>query len=165
MQVTSLSVTLEKRVSDSDYGSERAEAHIACELSFGEDPVLALGVLLDEARICVERELRKSVTREVRKRLNPPLRLCDECGDPLGDYDQYLHAGCAEAQKERHQRERAEAERSWRERSVAELTQGATPPEVVAVGRGNGGQAPTAVFQSAAAGAPAEDDDLEDLPL
>jgi len=161
MRVTAVSVTLEKRVNDGDYGGERAEAHLAADLEQGDDPVLVLSCLLDEARLRIEADLRKSINREVRKRMNPPLRLCDECGDPLDDFDQYLHKGCDEVQKERRKREREESERAWREKQVAELN-GTTPPDARAVGGGNGGRAPAAVFQSTAAGADADD---EDLPL
>jgi len=166
MRVTAVSVTLEKRVNDSDYGSERTEAHLAADLEATDDPMLVLGALLIEARTRVEADLRHSVNREVRRRMNPPLRLCNECGDPLGDEDSYLHKACDEAQKERRRRERAEQEAAWQAetaRAVAELN-GTTPPEAVAVGRGNGGSASAAADASGTA-ADVDDLDADEAPF
>jgi len=147
VRVTQISIELEKRVNDADYGSEKAIVGLTAALEPGDDPVLALSALQEQARGRVEQDLRRSVNLEVRRRMNPKPRLCGECQEPLPDDEtRYLHPACDQLQRERHQREREEREAHWRAEQARELL-GDTRPEADAVGDGSA----------------ADDDD--DLPL
>ena len=99
MRVTNLSITFEKRTNDGDYGSEKAEVHLAADLEHADDPETALRILQDLARAQVEGDLSRSANLRVRRALIRQVRTCNRCGDPLPDEENsYMHPACKEAE-------------------------------------------------------------------
>lgn len=99
MRVTNLAITFEKRTNDGDYGSEKAEVHLAADLEHTDDPETVLRNLQDLARAQVEADLSRSANLRVRRALIRQLRLCNRCGDPLPDEENsYMHPACREAE-------------------------------------------------------------------
>jgi len=92
-------VEFEKRVNDGDYGSEKATAQYVALIDDGEDPDDVVRQLVNRGRDRVIGELRSSETLAVRRRLNPPKRICGECGEELGDEDSYEHDACREKRR------------------------------------------------------------------
>jgi hypothetical protein len=118
MQPTEVSVSYEKRVNDGDYGSEKVEIRLTAALEQGDDPVLVLQVLQMQLRGRVEQDLRQSVNRAVRQRMNPRARLCSECRLELGDHEDYVHPVCDELRRAQRDRERAEREAEYARREL-----------------------------------------------
>jgi hypothetical protein len=127
VKVTSIGVTLEKRVGDNDYGSERAEVHLTAELSAADDYRDALSDLLVMAREHISADLMRSPTLVIRRKMANRPRLCDQCQQPLSDDEDYEHAPCGDARREREQRERAEREAKWAEERAERERQYARP--------------------------------------
>lgn len=96
MRVSQVTVDFEKRVNDGNYGSEKASAQYVVVLDDGDDPDEVVRQVIARARGQAIAELKDSETLSVRRALNPPKRICGECGEPLGDEDSYQHAICAE---------------------------------------------------------------------
>jgi hypothetical protein len=150
MRVTTLSVGLEMRRSNGDYGSDRSEVTLTAALDDGTNVEMALRMLLDLGRAAVESDLKRSPSLAVRRALITEYRTCNRCGERLDDAERgYLHPACKEAEdadrEARHQelkRQREEQERAW-----AESNANAEERELVGVT------------------AAADDDDDEDLPL
>jgi len=127
MRVTQISVELEKRVSDGDYGSERSQATLTAWIEPTEDSLECLDQLMAQARVQVEADLRASKNLKVRRAVNPERRLCSECKRPLADSEDYEHEACGEIRKERRareeeeRRERYRLEREERQRELEKL--------------------------------------------
>jgi hypothetical protein len=123
MRVTTLSVGLEMRRSNGDYGSDKAEVQLTAALEDGTNVEMALRMLLDLGRAAVESDLKRSPSLAVRRALITEYRTCNRCGERLDDGERgYLHPACKEAEdaerEERHQelkRQREEQERAWAE--------------------------------------------------
>jgi hypothetical protein len=104
VRVTNISVELEKRANDRDYGSERAVAQLAAALDPSDDPEMSLRILVDLARASVESDLKRSANLHVRRALIRQLRLCNRCGDPLPDEEEsYMHPACSDAERAERQ--------------------------------------------------------------
>jgi hypothetical protein len=127
MRVTTIGVTIEKKVSDGNYGNEGAEIHLTAELTATDDLEWALSMLLDQARARITSDLLRSPTLEVRRKMANRPRLCDQCQQPLSDDEDYEHAPCGDARREREQRERAEREAKWAEERAERERQYARP--------------------------------------
>jgi len=146
MRVTRISIALEQRLGDNDYGSERAQVEYTADLLASDDVIDCTTELLQFARGTIFHTLSESKTRAIRRKVNPAPRLCNECKQPLGDdNDGYYHEACENVMLERRKledqerRAKYEAERKEREaeyRREREL-----------------------------AGVGSDDDDDEDLPL
>jgi hypothetical protein len=128
MRVTTLSVGLEMRRSNGDYGSDKAEVQLTAALDDGTNVEMALRMLLDLGRVAVEADLKRSPSLAVRRALITEYRTCNRCGERLDDAERgYLHPACKEAEdaerearlaerEARHQelkRQREEQERAW----------------------------------------------------
>jgi len=109
MRVSQVMVEFEKRVNDGNYGSEKAAAQYVVVLDEGDDPDDVVRQVIARARGQAIAELKDSESLSVRRALNPPKRICGECGEPLGDGDSYQHEACAE--KIRAEREAVYARR------------------------------------------------------
>jgi hypothetical protein len=134
MRVTNISVELEKRVSDGDYGSERAQVRLDVVLDAHDEPSACLEALLYLGRHQAEADLKRSVNLNVRRALKPPPRLCSDCEQPLEDEDRtYLHRAC----DERRRAERAEQLARAREEHEA-LLNGTEGGELVPIGARDG---------------------------
>lgn len=72
MSATTVHVSLEKTISDNNYGHERAEASITYELEPGEDPVAVIAVLQGYCRQRVECDLGTSASPPIRRALVRP---------------------------------------------------------------------------------------------
>jgi len=99
MRVTQVMVEFERRVNDGDYGSEKATAQYVALVDEGEDPDEVVRQLVTRGRERVIGELKASETLAIRHRLNPPKRMCAECGDELGDDESYVHDACLNAHR------------------------------------------------------------------
>jgi len=121
MRVTRISIALEQRLGDNDYGSERAQVEYSAELGPEDDALDCTQKLLWQARVQLFHALTNSRTLAIRRKANPPERICAECKLPLGDDDDYRHPACEEAmlerrkQQEEERRAKYEAERKERE--------------------------------------------------
>jgi len=121
MRVTRITVALEQRLGDNDYGSERAQVEYSAELGAEDDALDCTQKLLWQARVQLLHTLTNSRTLAIRRKANPPERICAECKLPLGDDDDYRHPACEEAmlerrkQQEEERRAKYEAERKQRE--------------------------------------------------
>ena len=113
MKLVQISVEIEKRVGDSDYGSERAQLRLTADLDGDDDAAAATDELLRMARERVNADLRQSVTLTVRRKMSAKPRPCDVCKLPLSDDEEYEHAACTEVRHERERAERAEREARW----------------------------------------------------
>jgi hypothetical protein len=151
MRVTRISVALEQRLGDNDYGSERAQVEYSAELGADDDALDCMQKLLWQARVQLLLEVSNSRTLAIRRKANPPARLCAECKQPLGDEDDYRHPACEEAMLERRKQQeeerRAKYETDHKEREAEYQRQ----RELAGVG--------------AATDDDDEPDDDEDLPL
>lgn len=148
MRVTTVSVGLEKRASDGDFGSELAKVELRAELELGDDPMVCLAALQAQARGRVERDLGESRNLHVRRGLIRQLRLCNRCGDALPDeVTSYLHPACREAE---------DAEREARYQQAKAKEDG----EQWAMSNANAEE--RALLVGAAVG---DDDDEDDVPL
>jgi hypothetical protein len=108
MRVTRVSVALEQRLGDNDYGSERAQVEYSAELGADDDVIDCTTELLKLARAHLFHDLSNSRTLAIRRKANPPARLCAECKQPLGDEDDYRHPACEEAMLERRKQQEEE---------------------------------------------------------
>jgi hypothetical protein len=132
MRVTRISVALEKRCSDGDYGSERAEAEMFVDLDPGDDPVVVFEAVQAQVRSRVERDLAQSANLKVRRQTIRQVRRCSRCELELADDETgYMHADCKAAEdaerQERYREQREKEEQRWKEteeRAEAELAQG-----------------------------------------
>ena len=119
MRVTRVSVSLEKRANDGDYGSEKSEVEVFADLEPGDEAHTVLDWLMATARFQVEHDLLQSPNLKVRQALIRKVRRCNRCNEPLADEDNgYLHAACDAAEREereeRYQRQKAEQEERWK---------------------------------------------------
>ncbi len=112
-RVSQITVDFEKRVNDGNYGSEKAMAQYVVVLEEGDDPDEVVRQVIQRARARAIGELKDSESLTVRLALNPPKRICPECGDPLADEDNGYHDACLTAHRERRDRERAEQQARW----------------------------------------------------
>lgn len=114
MRVSQVMVEFEKRVSDGNYGSEKATAQYVALLEDGEDPNAVIRELVQRGRDRVVGELSSSESVSVRLALNPPKPLCGECGAELVDEDiragGSFHTACRQARDQRRAREQQERE-------------------------------------------------------
>ena len=125
MRVTRISVALEQRLGDNDYGSERAQVEYSAELGAEDDALDSTQKLLWQARVQISHALANSRTLVIRRKANPPERLCAECKEPLGDDDDYRHPACDEAMLERRKREEAERRAKYQQqRELAGVASG-----------------------------------------
>jgi hypothetical protein len=116
MRVTRISVALEKRASDGDYGSERSEAELSAELEPGDDPMLVLEALQMQARGRVEHDLAQSPNLKVRQATLRHVRRCNRCQEPLPDDETgYMHAACRTVEDAEIRARRAEQEARYLE--------------------------------------------------
>jgi hypothetical protein len=112
MRVTRISVAMEKRTSDGDYGSERGEVELSADLEPGDDPMIVLEVLQMQARTRVEHDLLQSPNLRVRQAMLRKERRCSYCQEPLPDEENgYQHRACQDAQQAERQAHYAEARR------------------------------------------------------
>jgi hypothetical protein len=136
MRVTTISVALEMRRSNGDYGSDRAEVTLTAALEDGTNVEMALRMLLDLGRVAVESDLKRSPSLAVRRALITEYRTCSRCGERLDDAERsYMHPACKEAEdaerEARYQKQKAENEA--REREWAESNANAEERELVSV--------------------------------
>lgn len=116
MRITNLTVGLEMRRSNGDYGSDKAETTVHAELERGEDPELSLRIMLDLARAQCEADLSRSPSLTVRRGVLPEYRSCSRCRERLPDDERsYMHPACKEAEdaerEARHQELKAQRDR------------------------------------------------------
>lgn len=123
MRITQVMVEFEKRVNDGNYGSEVGTAQYVAQVEDGEDPDDVIQQLLVRGRARVVGELKESETLTVRRALNPPKRMCSECGEPLGDDDGYLHPACEATVRDRRQQERAAQSAQYEAARAARITE------------------------------------------
>lgn len=114
MKISQVMVEFEKRVNDGNYGSEKETAQYVAQIEDGEDPDEVIRQLVARGRTRVIGELKDSESISVRWALNPPKRLCSECGEELPD-DEHgsLHQSCRDARAERYKRDAEERERRY----------------------------------------------------
>jgi len=106
MRVTRVSIALEQRLGDNDYGSERAQVEYSAELGAEDDALDCTQKLLWQARAQISHTLSNSRTLVIRRKANPRPRLCNECKQPLGDdNDGYYHEACETVMLERRKQE------------------------------------------------------------
>lgn len=111
MKVTAVSVEVKKMLSDGDYGHESALASFTVEVDDTDgDPVGVLALLLERARAVCANQLAASESITVRRKINAPRRVCNECHLDLDDEIRgYLHPACEErARAERDSRREKE---------------------------------------------------------
>ena len=113
MRDVHITVEVELRRSDGNYGSDRAMCQLSTTCDAGDEPEVVMGQLMDQAEAEVEARLKKSASIEVRRTMLRKARVCNECKEPLGDDEDYLHSACSDIQKERHQRQREEQNAKW----------------------------------------------------
>jgi hypothetical protein len=123
VRVTRISIALEQRLGDNDYGSERVQVEYSADLQASDDVIDSTTCLLDLARGTIFRTLSKSRTLAIRRKANPPARLCNECKQPLDDDNHgYYHEACEQTMLERRKREdqerRAQYEAAQAERQA-----------------------------------------------
>jgi hypothetical protein len=97
MQIVGVSVEVNKMLSDGDYGHESAQVAYTAELEDGDDPEAATAELLARARAQCAARLNASESLNVRRKINAPRRICNECLLELADDIRgYLHPACDE---------------------------------------------------------------------
>jgi hypothetical protein len=114
MRVTRVSVSLEKRANDGDYGSEKSEVEVHADLEPGDEAHTVLDWLMATARMQVEHDLLQSPNLKVRQALIRKVRRCNHCNEPLSDEETgYLHPACDAAERaEREERYQAARRRN-----------------------------------------------------
>lgn len=118
MRITTLSVGLEIRRSNNDYGSDKAEVTLNAALEPNEEPEMVLRILLDMARAQVEGDLKRSPSLTVRRALIREVRTCNRCGQALADEERsYMHEACRQAEDAEREARRAEQLRGREERN------------------------------------------------
>lgn len=105
MRVSQVTVDFKKTVSDGNYGNETANVQYVVLLDEGEDADQVVREVITRARGRAMAELGGSESLSVRRALNPPKRLCSECGEELGDEDSGYHDPCYEVYKARRKAE------------------------------------------------------------
>jgi RNA polymerase-binding transcription factor DksA len=153
VRVTRISIALEQRLGDNDYGSERAQVEYTAELGAEDDAVDCTQKLLWHARVQLFHELSNSRTLAIRRKANPPARLCAECKQPLGDEDDYRHPACEEAMLERRKQQEEERRAKYEEERKEREAEYQRQRELAGVGASTDDNADD------------EPDDDEDLPL
>ena len=126
MRVTRVSISLEKRANDGDYGSEKSEVEIFADLEPGDEPHTVLDWMMGTARMQVEHDLLQSPNLKVRQALIRKVRRCNRCNEPLADEDNgYLHPACRDAEdaerEERYQAAKRRSEEQERQQEDREL--------------------------------------------
>jgi hypothetical protein len=101
--------------------------HLTTELGPDDDAQDCLQQLLINARERMTADLMRSPTLVIRRKMANRPRLCDQCQQPLSDDEDYEHAPCGDARREREQRERAEREAKWAEERAERERQYARP--------------------------------------
>jgi len=158
MRVTRISIALEQRLGDNDYGSERAEVEYTAELGAEDDALDCTQKLLWQARVQLFHQLSNSRTLAIRRKANPPARFCRECKQPLTDADDYYHAACEEVIEARRQHQEDERRAKWAaEREEHEKRQAEYRRQREADGDTNGDEIDEVEGEEA--------DELEDVPL
>lgn len=104
MKITQATVDFKKTVSDGNYGNETANVQYVVQIDDGEDPEEVVRQVITRARGRAIAELNGSESISVRRALNPPKRLCSECGEDLGDDESFAHEGCREKRRQRQER-------------------------------------------------------------
>src|SRR5579884_1964871 len=95
VKITQVMVEFEKRVNDGNYGSEKATAQYVAQVDEGEDPDEVIRQLVNRGRERVVAELKALESVSVRWALNPPKRICGDCGQELSDEEHgYTHQAC-----------------------------------------------------------------------
>jgi len=114
VRVTRVSISLEKRANDGDYGSEKSEVEIFADLEPGDEPHTVLDWMMGTARMQVEHDLLQSPNLRVRQALIRKVRRCNHCSEPLADDETgYLHPACKLAEDaEREERYQAAKRRN-----------------------------------------------------
>jgi hypothetical protein len=115
VKITQVMVEFEKRINDGNYGSEKATAQYVAQVDEGDNPDEVIRQLVARGRDRVVAELKDSESISVRWALNPPKRLCAECGEELPDDEHSsYHQACREVRDARYKREAEEREARWR---------------------------------------------------
>jgi hypothetical protein len=121
MRVTRVSISLEKRANDGDYGSETSEVELFADLEPGDEPHTVLDWMMATARMQVEHDLLQSPNLKVRQAMIRKVRRCHRCSEPLGDDETgYLHPACKLAEDEEREARYQERLQAERERHAAE---------------------------------------------
>jgi hypothetical protein len=95
MRVTRVSISLEKRANDGDYGSEKSEVELFADLEPGDEAHTCLDSLMATARLHVEHDLLQSPNLKVRRAMIRDVRRCNRCKEPLDDTEHgYMHPEC-----------------------------------------------------------------------
>jgi hypothetical protein len=116
MRVTRISVAIEKRANDGDYGSERSQAELSADLEPGDDAIDCLQALMMQARTRIMADLGESPNLRVRRALVRELRRCSRCHEPLSDAESYTHQACDEADRAERDERRAKQNAEWESR-------------------------------------------------
>lgn len=111
MRVTRVSISLEKRANDGDYGSEKSEVELFADLEPSDEPHTVLDWMMATARMQVEHDLLQSPNLRVRQALIRKVRRCNRCQEPLADDESYLHQACREAEDAEREARYQEAKR------------------------------------------------------
>jgi len=121
VRVTRVSISLEKRANDGDYGSEKSEVELFADLEPGDEPHRVLDWMMATARMQVEHDLLQSPNLKVRQAMIRKVRRCNRCNEPLGDDETgYLHPACKLAEDEEREARYQERLQAERERRAAE---------------------------------------------
>lgn len=95
MRVTRISVALEKRANDGDYGSEKSEVELFADMEPGDEAHTCLDWLMGTARMQIEHDLQQSANLKIRRSLIREVRRCNRCEQPLDDSEHgYMHPEC-----------------------------------------------------------------------
>lgn len=130
MRVTRVSISLEKRANDGDYGSEKSEVELFADLEPGDEPHVVLDWMMATARMQVEHDLLQSPNLKVRQALIRKVRRCNRCGEALGDDETgYLHPACKLADDEEREARYQEMKRQ-RQRELDDDTNGDEVDEI-----------------------------------
>lgn len=132
MRVTRVSISLEKRANDGDYGSEKSEVEIFADLEPGDEPHTVLDWMMATARMQVEHDLLQSPNLKVRQAMIRKVRRCNHCNELLADDETgYLHTACKleqdaerEARYQEAKRHNEEQERQEDERDLVTARDG-----------------------------------------
>jgi len=146
MHVTRISIALEQRLGDNDYGSERAQVEYSADLLASDDVIDCTIELLQLARGTIFHTLSESRTLAIRRKANPRPRLCNECKQPLDDDDDYFHEACEEQMLERRKQQDQERRAKYEAEVAEQRAEYQREGELAGVGA-------------------SDDDDDEDVPL
>jgi hypothetical protein len=126
VRVTRVSISLEKRANDGEYGSEKSEVELFADLELGDEVHECLESLMATARLEVERDLVQSPNLKVRRSMIREVRRCNRCEQLLDDAERgYMHPACKLAEdaerEERYQEMKRQRQRENEETAGDEV--------------------------------------------